>query len=309
MKTADTVVLTIHCPTREDTSVSDYLTEVLWALPDVCSVEEVYSGPLHEQFISAVRLFIGDAEDNASHLTKLEASVNNLLQTHDILKDCRIETVKQVSKEDWAESWKQFWHVTAITPHLTICPTWERMAYEPKPDEVVLQLDPGCAFGTGSHETTRLMLRNMEQLSYERPFEERSILDLGCGSGVLAVYAALLGGSDIMALDIEPEAVQMTQDNAKLNQVNHCIEVRDTPLIDMCQTRYDLILANIVAPVLLALMDDIVLRMAPGGEVLLSGLVEKSVGIVEESLKLAGFESIKRVQDGDWFLLRGRFPA
>ncbi len=306
MKTADTVVMTIHCPAES----SDYLAELLWTLSGIHGVEEVYSGALHEQSVCAVRIFLDYADSPESPNlgeSELEERVNELLQSHELLRSCSIEERKVVSKEDWAESWKKFWHVTHISSQLVICPTWE--SYNSKSDEIVIQLDPGSAFGTGSHETTCLMLRGMEALAKGKSFDERSILDLGCGSGVLSVYAALLGCSDIIALDIEAEAIQMTRDNAELNRVSHCIDVRDTSLIDMCQTKYDLILANIVAPVLLELMDDIVLRMAPDGDILFSGLVESSVGSIEEAMENAGFEDIERLQDGDWFLLKGRYSG
>jgi len=292
----------ISCPPV----LASYLEELLWTIDGVESVGEVYD---HTR---------PDDQTRPSDLTHVTLYTRNplgedlvkvlMVDNPKLMKVCDITDTRWLEEKDWAESWKQYWHPTAITERLTICPTWE--TYMPKsPDEVVILLDPECAFGTGTHETTQLMLKVLERMADERDFSQLNLLDVGTGSGILAIYAAKRGCKDLRGVDNDPMAVQTAIKNAKINGVDNFIDFTDCPLDELCQTRYDVILANIIAPVILELFPEMMLRMNPGGTFVASGLIEKSVGQVEEALKDAGFTDLQRYPQGDWFALSATAPA
>jgi len=292
----------ISCPPV----LASYLEELLWTIDGVEGVGEVYD---HTR---------PDNQTRPSDLTHVTLYTRNplgedlvkvlMVDNPKLMKVCDITDTRWLEEKDWAESWKQYWHPTAITERLTICPTWE--TYMPKsPDEVVILLDPECAFGTGTHETTQLMLKVLERMADERDFSQLNLLDVGTGSGILAIYAAKRGCKDLRGVDNDPMAVQTAIKNAKINGVDNFIDFTDCPLDELCQTRYDVILANIIAPVILELFPEMMLRMNPGGTFVASGLIEKSVGQVEEALKDAGFTDLQRYPQGDWFALSATAPA
>lgn len=288
----------ISCPPV----LASYLQELLWTMDGVESVSENYAvnaatdeTQLSDLASISVLTRRAEGEDDVKVLM-----VDNprLMKVGDI-----IET-RWLEEKDWAENWKQYWHPTPITDKLTICPTWE--AYQPKsPNELVLRLDPECAFGTGTHETTQLMLKIMESVSQDVDFSQLNVLDVGTGSGILAIYAAMKGCRDVRGIDNDAQAVGVAQKNAELNGVASFTNFTDTPLADLCHTRYDMVLVNIIAPVILELWPEILLRLNPGGRLLASGLIESSVGRVEAVMQEAGFTEIQRFQQGDWFALSG----
>ncbi len=295
MKTTDTIAVTIECSTGIPPETSGFLGELLWTVDGVRGIEEVYEGPLGEERVAKIRVFADSP--------MIRERLDGLFAREEAFSVCRIDSESLIAAEDWAESWKRFWHVTHITDGIVIRPSWE--TYAPLEGETVINLDPGCAFGTGTHATTRLMLAEMERLATEKDFSRLAMLDLGCGSGILAVYAAMRGCRSVMALDIDPAAVEATAENARINGVADVVTASDTPLQEMCRTKYDVILANILGPVIIELLPEITVRLEAGGLLLASGLIEKSVGPVQDALEKAGFADIIRRQDGDWFLLRG----
>jgi ribosomal protein L11 methyltransferase len=224
-----------------------------------------------------------------------------------LMKVCDITETRLLEEKDWAENWKQHWHPTSVTPRLTICPSWEN--YTPKSsDDVVIKLDPECAFGTGTHETTQMMLQILEKLADEQDISRLNLLDVGTGSGILAIYAALRGCRDVRGVDNDPLAVQTALKNAKLNHVESATDFTDTPLAELCRTPYDIILANIIAPVILELWPEMLLRLNPGGTFVASGLIEKSIGPVETALREAGFVNLQRHSQGQWLALTAMAP-
>lgn len=300
--------------------LAGYLEELLWTLPDVESVSEHYR-PNPEQDetclsdLSAITVLLrpdkpgvreeGRPEKTLENAATGETAIRALLAANPRLaKVCAITESRSIVEADWAEQWKQYWHPTRITPHLTICPTWEDYTAS-APDERVIRLDPECAFGTGTHETTRLMLQAMEMLADTVDFSAVNVLDVGTGSGILAIDAAMRGCRDVRGIDNDAAAVDVARKNARLNGVEAVTDFTDTPLADLCHTRYDIVLVNIIAPVILELWPDILLRLNPGGHLLASGLIEKSVGSIESAMREAGFVEIRRFREGDWFALHG----
>lgn len=182
---------------------------------------------------------------------------------------------RPVRNEDWAEGWKQHFPATRISQRLVVRPSWETFAA--RPEDVVIEIDPGMAFGTGTHGTTRLCLEAVAAIC-ETEVPQR-VLDVGTGSGILAIAAAAFGAKRVLACDIDPEACAIALENAELNGVDN-ITFTIAPLEEL-EEGFDLILANILAEENIRLAPELVKRLAPGGALVLSGiLIEKEALVV-----------------------------
>ncbi len=202
----------------------------------------------------------------------------------------RVEQRNQVKDADWAENWKEFYHPVRVGQRLVVCPSWE--SFTPRSEDVVITLDPGSAFGTGYHETTRLCLESLERLA---PLG--TVLDCGCGSGILSIAAAKLGANRVVAFDRDPVAVRVARENVAINQVEVLCEQRDQPP----QALFDLVVANITASALLAMRD--LLLEATGRQLILSGIIEERAQDVVDGFRQAGLKLTEQHQDGEWVSL------
>ncbi len=187
---------------------------------------------------------------------------------------------QQIKQEDWAEGWKQHFTTIRIGQRLIIRPSWED--YTPRANEVVLQLDPGMAFGTGTHGTTLLCLQAIVAL-FDRGHAPQSLLDVGTGSGILAMAAAALGSQTVLACDIDPVACEVAAENCRLNGLEKRVRITNNPL-EQLPGRYDLVVANILAEENLRLADQLIAHLAPGGYLFLSGILRE-----KEELVCSGF--------------------
>lgn len=199
-----------------------------------------------------------------------------------------------VREEDWANNWKKYYHAQKIGEKLAVCPSWE--TYEPEGGEKVIRLDPGMAFGTGTHETTRLCLRLLEQCVTG----ETKLLDVGTGSGILAVGAALLGAPRALGVDIDPVAVRVAKENAALNGVSGVTEFVCGDLTETVSGRFEIVTANIVADVILRLLGTVKDFLAPGGAWIVSGIIDTRADETESACLDAGFRVETRVEEGGW---------
>jgi len=210
-------------------------------------------------------------------------------------------SARRIQEEDWANNWKKYYRPIPVGERLLVIPEWE--AVDPS-DRVPLRLDPGLIFGTGAHPTTKLCLEAVERLA--KPGQV--VLDLGCGSGILSIAALLLGAKHVTACDIDPKAPDVVRSNAALNGIS------DEALTVLCgdvlapgdlrdrlgETQYDLILANIVADVIIALSTFITPWLAPGGRFVCSGIIDGREEEVKQALKAHGFSVLEHHKDGDW---------
>lgn len=206
-----------------------------------------------------------------------------------------------VHEEDWANAWKDYYHVTHIGRRLVIRPSWRE--YTPGAGEVVLTLDPGMAFGTGLHPTTRLCLEQVELRT--RPGMQ--VLDVGTGSGILALAAAKLGAEHVDAIDNSSVAVESATTNAEVNGLSERISVAlgtlDAPEAQRLAGRYDLVLVNILAGVIGSLAPSLVRVLAPGGLLIASGIIDERRPEAELPLLAAGLELADQAQLGEWWAL------
>ncbi|WP_276356003.1 50S ribosomal protein L11 methyltransferase [Cohnella caldifontis] len=214
-------------------------------------------------------------------------------------------SMAEVQDEDWADAWKKYFKPLRVSERLTIKPTWEE--YTPREGEVIIELDPGMAFGTGTHPTTALCLRTLEGAI--RGGE--TAIDVGTGSGILAIGAVKLGASRVLALDLDPIAVTSATENIKLNGLSDAIEVRRSDLLGVLNDEagapatavkppVDLVVANILAEIILLFIADVMEVLKPGGIYIASGIYKNKEEDVEAGLLAAGFEIIDRVRQEDW---------
>lgn len=211
------------------------------------------------------------------------------------LTDVATVSLGGVNEEDWANAWKAYYKPLHIGERMVIVPAWER--YEEKPGEIVVRMDPGMAFGTGSHETTRLVIGLLEK--YTQP--GCRMLDVGCGSGILAICAAKLGAGQCRAYDIDPVAVRVANENIKDSGLtNVTCEVSDL-LRDVDRSYpYDLITANIVADIIIRMSPDVGALMHEKTVLLVSGIILERSGDVVEALEKNGLKVVERAVDNDW---------
>lgn len=208
-------------------------------------------------------------------------------------------SASEISDLGWAENWKEHFKPRRIGRRITVSPSWE--PYEGGEDEVVLTVDPGQAFGTGTHETTRMCLRLIEGL-FEEGDPPRRALDFGTGTGILGIAAARLGAEQVLGNDIDPRAVETANENARINGVADRFRAADTPLTAIGE-RFDLIVANILAEILIDVKREIASLCAPGGRLILSGILAEKGDWVTKEYATEGFSPAGRLEDGQWTAL------
>lgn len=226
------------------------------------------------------------------------------LQAFDLRPIGNLST-RVVYEEDWAQAWKEHFPVLRVGQRLVICPTWRE--HDPGPDDVVLRLDPGMAFGTGLHPTTRLCLAELERLADDGRVAGASVLDVGCGSGILGIAAALFGARRVLGVDTDPLAVEVTLRNAALNQVADFVEARTGSLPLDLAGRYEVVLANLIASVLIDLGAELAAVLDPErGLLLASGIFIDREADVRSAFAAAGLSVVGRSAESDWVALVAR---
>jgi ribosomal protein L11 methyltransferase len=206
-----------------------------------------------------------------------------------------------VNEDDWAESWKQYYKPIPLG-RVTVVPAWEK--YEAKEGEILVRMDPGMAFGTGTHETTRLVMRIMQD---ELRGGER-VLDVGTGSGILSICASKLGAKTCNAYDIDPVAVKVARENAKDDGCdNITVGVSDLLAgVDLSGGKYDFCVANIVADIIIRMMPDIPDYLEEGAPLILSGIIEGRADEVRDAVRAAGFRIVREERENDWLAIMAR---
>ncbi|MHC0035859.1 50S ribosomal protein L11 methyltransferase [Pseudoneobacillus sp. C159] len=222
----------------------------------------------------------------------------NGLTLHNIDIGINKVSIAEVNDEDWATAWKQYYHPVKISERFTIVPTWE--TYEKvHSDELIIELDPGMAFGTGTHPTTVLCIQALERMVEKGDH----IIDVGTGSGVLSIASALLGANRIQALDLDEVAVTTAKMNIELNQVSNIVSVSQNNLLNGIKGPVDGIVANILAEVIVRFTDDAAQIIKQNGYFITSGIILQKKQEVKDALIEAGFEIIETMVMEDWVAL------
>ncbi len=225
------------------------------------------------------------------------------LATFDIDLGKNVVTISEVQEEDWATAWKKYYHPVKISKRFTIVPTWE--TYHPvSSDELIIELDPGMAFGTGTHPTTVMSLQALEKMVKS----DHRVIDIGTGSGVLAIGAALLSAKEVYALDLDEVAVRSANTNVKLNNVQDVVTVEEGNLTDKVNAPGDVVVANILAEVIMSFTDDAFKIVKPGGCYITSGIIESKKNDVKAALESSGFVIEDVMMMEDWVTIVSKKP-
>ncbi|NMP11137.1 50S ribosomal protein L11 methyltransferase [Paenibacillus polymyxa] len=279
--------------------------------PRDTSYGQWYDRPLNDipEGQAIIKGYFAEEVDMDSVRAQIEPRVEQL-RTFDIDPGEVQYELKTVNEDDWANAWKQYFKPLRVSDRLTIKPTWEE--YEPaSEDEKIIELDPGMAFGTGTHPTTSLCLRTLE--SVIQGGEE--VIDVGTGSGILAIGAVKLGAKHVLALDLDPVAVSSARENTRLNELEERITIKESDLLSVLnasdptlgiQLPVKLVVANILAEIILLFIDDVYNALQPGGIYIASGIWKNKEEAVETALKAAGFEITEINRDEDWLAFVAR---
>ncbi len=207
-----------------------------------------------------------------------------------------------VNDEDWKDKWKENFKPVKVTDRLVVKPTWEE--YDAKAGELILQIDPGMAFGTGTHETTSLCMKLLEK--YMQDGAGQKILDVGCGSGILSIAAALLGSKEVLGIEIDEDAVEVAKENVSLNGVEEAVCIRQGDLTKGIDFRADIIVANLMHNLVIELSPSAKKHLQKDGVFISSGILLEKKEQVAEAVRKAGFEILEIPEDGEWCAIAAR---
>lgn len=284
------------CETAELTQVSAIMSVLDPSLmiedySDIDTIDTCYGELIDESILNAdrthaaVSLFLAEDKSPAEVLAFLRErfAAEGLSATIEIVG---------VDEADWENEWRKYYHPVHIGQRLVIVPAWQE--YDRAPDELVIRMDPGLAFGTGTHETTRLCAALLEQYAHAGD----SVLDVGTGSGILAICAKKLGAGAVTGCDIDPVAVRVAQENAADNGEDIPFFVSD--LLAQAQGEHDIVIANIVADIIIRMAPDVRRVMRDGGKLIVSGVIAEREDEVTRALTAQGLTPVTRCEENDW---------
>ena len=296
VKTEDTARASDVCTVIADMGiyVEDYsdLENVVWNIAHVDLIEQELLE--RDRTHSLIHVYIKQEKDALECVEFIKARLD--------AEGIEYETsIVGVNDEDWANNWKQYYHTQRIGKRIVVTPSWEE--YTPAEGEVQMRLDPGMAFGTGTHDTTRLCLELLEEVVTP----ETRILDVGTGSGILSVGGVLLGAPSALGVDIDPVAVKVADENAEINGVTEKTEFVCGDLTDKVHGKFEIVTANIVADVIIRLLSTVKNYLLKGGVLIVSGIIDTRADEVENACHKAGFVTEKRLEHGGWVAIKLRY--
>lgn len=296
VKTEDTARASDVCTVIADMGiyVEDYsdLENVVWNIAHVDLIEQELLE--RDRTHSLIHVYIKQEKDALECVEFIKARLD--------AEGIEYETsIVGVNEEDWANNWKQYYHTQRIGKRIIVTPSWEE--YTPVEGEVQMRLDPGMAFGTGTHDTTRLCLELLEEVVTP----ETRILDVGTGSGILSVGGVLLGAPSALGVDIDPVAVKVADENAEINGVTDKTEFVCGDLTDKVHGKFEIVTANIVADVIIRLLSTVKNYLLKGGVLIVSGIIDTRADEVENACHEAGFVTEKRLEHGGWVAIKLRY--
>lgn len=203
-------------------------------------------------------------------------------------------SLAEISEEDWSTSWKAYYKPEKVGQKIVIVPSWEK--YDPTPEEIIVTLDPGMAFGTGSHPTTVLSIRLLEK--YLKKGD--TVIDVGTGSGILSITAAKLGAKEVFAYDVDTVAVRVAEENVRENKVEHIVSTSYNDLLTGVDTKADLIVSNIIADIIIKLIPQAIQCLVDGGHFIVSGIIIERWPDVYQALTKHGLTIIEMNEMDDW---------
>ena len=239
-----------------------------------------------------LRVFLTDITDNPIEVLKTEREILKSRGFSDEELGSWEINLEEKENQDWSKKWKEKWTVTHVTDKLAIVPSW--IEYEPKENEITITLDPGCAFGTGTHQTTQLCMKTLEKYLHKG----YAVADIGMGSGILAILAKKLGAGEVYGCDNDDTVIDVAKENAKINGVGDIKFELNTA--DKITQKYDFVCANILHNILAEIMGDLKNIMKPGGKMVLSGILDEKKQVVIDALKAQKLEILEIISQDQW---------
>lgn len=242
-----------------------------------------------------IKTYISDEKDVDKFIEKISQEIKNLSSYGIDIGEAKVYT-DSVNEEDWANNWKQYYKPTRIGDNIVIKPEWEE--YEASGDDIVIRMDPGMAFGTGSHETTSMCIVKLEKYVSK----DSTVFDIGCGSGILGITAAKLGAKEVVGIDIDAVAVKVANENISMNGVEDRMYAMEGNLADDMDgdKKADIVVANIIADIVIILAKDVKKFLKEGGIFISSGIILAKLDEVVSSLEGDGFEILGVEKKGEW---------
>lgn len=248
-----------------------------------------------------ITIYLEDTEENREKINQVKAAMAVLLEKNrdglfgEIIDLGSLDVASKIEDDElWKDNWKEFFKPAKISKKFVVKPTWEE--YEKKEGELVLEIDPGMAFGTGTHETTSLCVKFMED--YMKPSDK--VLDVGCGSGILAIAGAMLGSKQVLGVEIDPVAVDIANENIKLNHVEDSAKAQFGDLTKGIDFKANIVVANLMADLVMMLSADVAKHLLPGGYYISSGILVEKEELVADTIRSCGFEIVEIREDGMW---------
>ena len=243
--------------------------------------------------VVTITVYLADDHEVKGKLNKIEVGLKVIEER---IGKCTfgVTQFRKVSEHDWENEWKQYFHTTRVGENFVIKPTWEE--YDAKDSDKIINIDPGMAFGTGTHATTCMCIEHIENIVNE----DSRVFDVGTGSGILSIAAALMNAKEIKAIDIDATAVRVALENVELNKFSDKIDVKQGDLLNGTEGKADVIIANIIADVIIMLLPDIPKKLNPNGVLLASGIIDDRLDDVKKAAKQYGMRIEKVTMQDDW---------
>jgi ribosomal protein L11 methyltransferase len=254
-------------------------------------VEEEFINRLGED--TKVKGYFNFEEFSEGTLELIEKRIGDL-EGFGLDKGKGIVTAREIRDDDWANAWKKYYKPVKIGEKVVIKPTWEK--YEAKAEEVTVELDPGMAFGTGTHETTIMCVRLLEK--YVK--NGSTVFDVGCGSGILGITAAKLNAGKVVCVDVDAVSCKVSRENAKVNKVEENLDIKCGNLLDVVSDKADVIIANIIADIIISFSGDAMKFLNKGGIFISSGIIRDRRDDVLKKLGAEGFKVLEVLDLGEW---------
>lgn len=238
-----------------------------------------------------IKAYFSESDDLENIIQGIKSRIDN---NPELIADENIVTINVVDDNDWAESWKKYYKPIRIGTNIIIKPSWED--YQLVEDDIIIELDPGMAFGTGTHETTMMCTEALERFVKSRDI----VYDIGCGSGILSIVAAKLGASKVVGVDLDELCVKVSNKNIILNNVEDIIEIKNGNLLDVVEGKANIIVSNIIAEIIAEMTKDLKEYLSDDGIFITSGIILEKIELVENALLENGFKILDIMRKNEW---------
>lgn len=244
-----------------------------------------------------IKLYLSESEFDENKILDLENSLT------DLDKAIEFNINNKIKDKDWSEEWKKFYKPFKVGKRVIIKPSWEE--YKSKENNIIINIDPGMAFGTGTHESTYLCIEELQNVD----LKNKKVCDIGCGSGILSIVAAKLGANKVTAIDIDPISVKTTKENSVLNHTNSIISVYEGDLLNTVSENYDIFIANILPNVILDLIPNVGKVINDKGLIITSGIIKEKSDLIVSKLQEYNFEIVNITNKGEWVCILAKYNA